>query len=67
MELIYRIFCGVSLLSPDFKAFNLLNSLSEVGTKDKEEGIRFHVLLDVFFIFYLTLPKLFFETTKPLT
>ena len=52
-EPIYRTYCGVYPLSPDFKAFSLSISLSEVGTKDKEKGIRLNVLLDVSYIFYL--------------
>ena len=51
-EPFYRTSCGVYPLSPDFKAFSFCISLSEVETKDKEEGIRLHVLLDVFFIFF---------------
>ena len=54
-EPIYRTYCGVYPRSRDFKAFSLSISLSEVGTKFKEEenyeGIRLHVLLDVFSIF----------------
>ena len=54
-EPIYRTYCGVYPLSRDFKAFSLSVSLSEVGTKFKEErnyeGIRLHVLLDVFSMF----------------
>ena len=50
-EFIHRIYCGVYPLSPDFKAFSLSISLSEVGTKGKEEGVRLHVLLDVFSTF----------------
>ena len=61
MESIYRTYCGVYPLPPDFKAFNLSISLSEVGTKDKEEGIKFHVLFDVLYIFYLRLLKLFLK------
>ena len=54
-EPIYRTYCGVYPFSPDFKAFSLSVSLSEVGTTFKVEGnyegIRLHVLLDVFCIF----------------
>ena len=50
IEPIYRTYCGVYPLSPDFQTFSLLISLSEIGTKDKEERIKLHVLLD-FFIF----------------
>ena len=54
-EPIYRIYCGVCPLSPDFKTFSLSISLSEVGTKFRGEGnyevIRLHVLLDAFSIF----------------
>ena len=35
----YRTYCGVYPLSPDFKAFSLSISLSEVRAKRKEEGI----------------------------
>ena len=54
---IYKAYCGVYPLSHDFKAFSFSISLSEVGTKGKEEGIRLHVLFDVFNIFYLRLLK----------
>ena len=37
-ETVYRTCCGVYPLSPDFKVFSLSVSLSEVGTKFKEEG-----------------------------
>ena len=37
-EPVYRTCCGVYPLSPDFKVFSLSVSLSEVGTKFKEEG-----------------------------
>ena len=47
-ELIYRTYCGVYPLSPDFAAFSLSILLFEAGTKFKEERIRLHVLLDVF-------------------
>ena len=47
-EPIYRTYCGVYPLSPDLKVFSFSISLSEVGTKGKEEGIRLHVLVDVF-------------------
>ena len=54
-EPIYKTYCGVYPLSPHFKAFSLSILLSEVGTEFKEkenyEGIRLHVLLDVFSIF----------------
>ena len=36
---IYRTYCGVYPLSPDFKAFSLSIVLSEVKAKSKEEGI----------------------------
>ena len=49
-EPIYRTYCGIYPLSPDFKAFSLSVSLSEVVTKGKEDGIRLHALLDVFSI-----------------
>ena len=35
----YRTYCGVYPLSPDFKAFSLSISLSEVRAKRKKEGI----------------------------
>ena len=57
-----RTYCGNYPLSPDFKAFSFLISLSEVGTNGKEEGIRLHVLLDVFYIFYLGLLKKFLKS-----
>ena len=70
-EPIYRTYCGVYPISPDFKDFsfsislsevgNFTISLSEVGAKGKEEGIRLHVLLDVFYIFYLRLLKTFLK------
>ena len=59
-EPIYKTYCGVYLLSPDFKAFSFSISLSKVGTKDEEEGIRLHVLLDVF-LFYLKFLKTFLK------
>ena len=58
---IYGTYCGSYSLSPDFEAFSLPISLSEVVIKDKEERIRFHVLLDVFYIFYLRLLKSFLK------
>ena len=67
MEAIYKTYCGVFPLSPDFKAFGLSISLSEVGTKDKEEEIRFHVSLDVFLYFISNTSKVLFEITKPFT
>ena len=60
-EPMYRTYCGVYPLPPDFKAFTLSISLSEVGTKDKKEGIRFHVLLDTFYIFSLRLLNSFLK------
>ena len=67
----YRTYRGVYPLSPNFKAFSLSVSLSEVGTKFKEErnyeGIRLHVLLDVFSIFSTKTSKDVFEITKLLT
>ena len=64
-EPIYRTYCRVYLVSPDFKAFSLPISLSEVGAKSKEEGnyegIRLLVLLDVFHTFYLRLLKTFLK------
>ena len=57
MEPIFRTYCGVYPPSPDFKAF----SLSDVGAKVKEEGKRFHVLLDVFLYFLLKTSKVVFE------
>ena len=54
-EPVYRTYCVVYPLSPDFKAFSLSILLSEVGTKFKEQenykGIRLIELLDVFSIF----------------
>ena len=54
-EPIYKTYCGVYPFSPVFKGFGLSISLSEVGTKFKEEenyeGIRLLVLLDVFSTF----------------
>ena len=38
-EPIYRTYCSVYPLSPDFKAFSLSISLFEVRAKSKEEGI----------------------------
>ena len=38
-EPIYRTYCGVYPLSPDFKGFSLSISLFEVRAKSKEEGI----------------------------
>ena len=61
MKSIYRTYYGVYPLQPDFKAFSLSISLSEVGKKEKEEGIKFHVLFDVLYIFYLRLLKLFLK------
>ena len=49
-EPIYRAYCRVYLLSLDFKSSSFSISISEVGTKGREEGIRLHVLL-VLFIF----------------
>ena len=48
-EPIYRTYCGDYPLSPDFEAFSLSISLSEVGTKGKAEGVRLNVLR--FFLF----------------
>ena len=57
IESIYRTYCGVYPVLPDFKVFSLSISLSEVGAKSKEEGnfegIILLVLHDVFHIFYL--------------
>ena len=61
MESIYRTYCGAYPPSPDFKVFSLSISLSDVGSKDEEEGIRFHVLLDVFLYFLLKTSKVAFE------
>ena len=66
-EPIYRTYRGVYPLAPDFKAFSFSISLSEVGTKGKEEGIRLHVLLDVFLYFLLKTSKDVFERTELLT
>ena len=60
-EAIYRTYSEVYPLSPHFKVFSFAISLSEVGTKGKEEGIRLHVLLYVFYIFYLRLLKTFLK------
>ena len=60
-EPIYRTYYGVCPLSPDFKAFSFTISISEIGTKGREEGIGLHVLLDVFCIFYLRLLKTFLK------
>ena len=65
-EPIYRTYCGFYPLSLDFKAFILSISLSEVGTKFKEErnyeGIRLLVLLHGFPLFlYLRLLKTFLK------
>ena len=55
-EPIYRTYCGGYPLSPDFKAFSVSFSLSVVETKGKgegnDEGIRLHVLLNLFSIFF---------------
>ena len=61
IEPIYRNYCGVYPLSRDFKAFSFSISLPETETKRKEEGIRLHVLLHVFYIFYLRLLKTFLK------
>ena len=54
-EPIYRTYFGLYPLSPDFKAFSLSILQSEVRKKFKEEGnyegIRLHVLLDIFSMF----------------
>ena len=61
-EPIYRTFCGVCPLSPDFKVFSFSISLSEVGKKGEEDGIGLHVLLDDFSVFfYLRLLKTFLK------
>ena len=36
---IYRTYCGFCPLSPNFKAFSLSISLSNLGAKSKEEGV----------------------------
>ena len=59
IEPIYRTYCGVYPLSPEFKAYRFSILLSEVGTKGKEKGIRLYALLDLFYIFYLRLLKMF--------
>ena len=60
-EPIYRTYCEVYPLSPDFKAFSFSILLYEVETKRKEEGIKLHILLDVFYILYLRLLKTFLK------
>ena len=60
-EPIYRTYCGVYPLWPDFKAFSFSILLSEVRTKGKEERISLYVLFDAFYIFYLRLLETFLK------
>ena len=62
-EPIYKIYCGVYPLSADFKAFRISISLSEVGTKGKV-GIRFYVLLDVFYVLLVVSLDFLRKTSK---
>ena len=57
----YRTYCEGYPLSPYFKVFSLSISISEVGTKGTEEGIRLNILLDVFYIFYIIFLKAFLK------